>query len=151
MREKYLPKLLRSIKTGKGLIKLINNLKKNRSNEKVKEKKRSSLTKKQRLLIFNKTDGRCHICGIELDINEYQADHVKAHSAGGLHSENNYLPSCFTCNNYRWHYTPEEIQIILKMGVWAKTKATGDTSFGLEMANKFVKYEMGVRKRRKKQ
>ncbi len=96
MREKYLPKLLRSIKTGKGLIKLINNLKKNRSNEKVKEKKRSSLTKKQRLLIFNKTDGRCHICGIELDINEYQADHVKAHSAGGLHSENNYLPSCFT-------------------------------------------------------
>ena len=143
------PKLLRSIKTGKGLIKLINNLKLNRRKEKVKNRKRSSLSKKQRELILSKTDARCHICGTKLDSTNFQADHVQSHSAGGNHAENNYLPSCFTCNNYRWHYSSEEIQIILKLGVWAKTKITNDPTFGLEIANSFVKYEMGVRKRRK--
>lgn len=141
-------KLLRSIKTGKGLIKLINNLKITRRREKVKGQKRSSLTKKQRELILAKTDSRCHICGIKLDLTNFQADHVQSHSSGGNHAENNYLPSCFTCNNYRWHYSSEEIQIILKLGVWLKTKITNDTVSGTELANQFVKHEMSVRKRR---
>lgn len=143
-------KLLGSIKTGKGLIKLITNLKKSRKENKISNKKRLSLSKKQRELIMEKTDRRCHICGIELDINNFQADHVISHSAGGMHLENNYLPSCSTCNNYRWHYSSEEIQIILKLGVWAKTKITNDPVLGVEMANEFVKYEMSVRKRKKK-
>ncbi|MGZ5246852.1 MAG: hypothetical protein ACXWV5_07395 [Flavitalea sp.] len=50
--------------------------------------------------------------------------------------------------SYRWHYSPEEIQIILKLGVWAKTKIVNDPVLGMEIANNFVKYEMGVRKRR---
>ena len=141
--------LLRSIKTGKGLIKLINNLKANRKKNKVKPTKRSTLTKKQRETVLSKTDGHCHICGLVLSVNDFQADHVKAHSMGGMHTENNYLPSCSTCNNYRWHYSSEEIQVILKLGVWAKTKIINDAVFGLEIANQFVKYEMGVRKRRK--
>jgi len=141
-------KLFRSIKTGKGLIKLISNLKDDRRKNKVLNKKRAVLTKKQRDLILEKTDSRCHICGIELDSGNFQADHVKPHSSGGLHKENNYLPSCSICNNYRWHYTSEEIQIILRLGVWAKTKIANDYILGLEMVNSFVKYEMGVRKRR---
>lgn len=142
-------KLFRSIKTGKGLIKLINNLKENRRNGKMLNRKRSSLTGEKRRLVLNKTDSRCHICGVELSINNFQADHVKSHSSGGLHAENNYLPSCSTCNNYRWHYTSEEIQIILRLGVWAKTKMVNDPSFGLDIANAFVRYEMGVRKRKR--
>jgi HNH endonuclease len=141
-------KLLRSIKTGKGLIKLINSLKMIRRSEKVKENKRSSLTKKQRTLILAKTDSRCHICGVELISSNFQADHVKPHSAGGTHAENNFLPSCFTCNNYRWHYSSEEIQIILKLGVWLKSKVAKDPLLGLEIANQFVKHEMSLRKSR---
>jgi hypothetical protein len=38
----------------------------------------------------SKTDGRCHVCGIEIELNNFHADHVKAHIAGGLHPENNY-------------------------------------------------------------
>lgn len=143
-------KFLRTIKTGKGLIKLINSLKTIRRREKVKGKKRSSLTKKQRELILSKTDSRCHICGTKLDSTNFQADHVQSHSSGGNHAENNYLPSCFTCNNYRWHYSSEEIQIILKLGVWLKTKITSDSEAGIELANQFVKHEMSVRKRKKK-
>ena len=141
-------RFLRSIKTGKGLIRLIESLKLSRRESKIKTK-RSSLSPLQRKRILAKTDRRCHICGIELGLTEFQADHVKAHSAGGEHNENNYLPACFTCNNYRWHYSPEEIQIILKLGVWAKTKITNDPVFGLKLANAFMKHEMSMRKRRK--
>lgn len=143
-------KLLRSIKTGNGLIKLINNLKLNRKNNKVKNVKRKTLTKKQRQIILDKTNSKCHICGIELDINNFQADHIQSHSSGGAHELNNYLPSCFTCNNYRWHYSSEELQIILKLGVWAKTKAISNTQLGAELAEEFVKHEMKLRKRSKK-
>ena len=79
-------KLLRSIKTGKGLIKLVNNLKLNRRINKIKGVKRSALTKKQRDVVLEKTDGHCHICGIKLG-REWQADHVNPHSAGGVHAE----------------------------------------------------------------
>jgi hypothetical protein len=140
---------LQSAKTGKGLIKLIKNLAQKRRENKIKDKKRHQLTKKQRDIVLSKTDGRCHLCGIELDGKDFQADHVKSYSSGGVHNENNYLPSCSTCNNYRWHYSPEEIQVILKMGVWVKTKVINDPSLGLAIANAFIKYEMGVRRRRK--
>ena len=139
---------LKSLKAGVGLIKLINNLKEDRKAAKLKGLKRSSLSKKSREIVFSKTDGHCHICGIELDINKFQADHVKSHVMGGSSNENNFLPSCGTCNNYRRHFTPEEMTVILKLGVWAKTKIVNDPVFGREMANRFVKHEMGVRKRR---
>ncbi len=142
-------KLLRTIKTGKGLIKLLNNLKLIRRRDKIQGVKRYALTKKQRELVLAKTNAHCHICGIQLTVDAFQADHVKSHCMGGENAENNYLPSCPTCNNYRWHYSPEEIQIILKLGVWAKTKMMNDPDLGLTMANEFVKYEMGVRRKRK--
>ncbi len=81
---------LRSIKTGKGLIKLITSLRVDRRKHKNPDNKRQALTKKQRALILEKTDSRCHVCGIELELNNFHADHVKSHISGGLHTENNY-------------------------------------------------------------
>ena len=150
MKKLFELKLLRSIKTGKGLIKLNTNLRLIRRQEEIKGAKRSALSKKQRVLILGKTNSHCHICGIELDINDSHADHVKPHSAGGDRAENNYLPSCRICNKLRWHYSPEEIQVVLKLGVWAKTKVLDNTELGLEIANQFVKHEMRLRKQRKK-
>ena len=141
-------KLLRSIKTGKGLIKLIKSLQDQRRLHKETLKKIMKLSKKQREAVLAKTNAHCHICGIPLHTT-WQADHVKAHSAGGTHEENNYLPACNTCNNYRWHYSSEEIQIILKLGVWVKTKIATESKLAMEISNEFVKYEMGVRKRKK--
>ena len=148
MRMGFEIKFLKSIKAGVGLIKLINNLKKHRKAAKLKGLKRSSLSKKTREAIFLKTDGLCHICGIELDLQNFQADHVKAHVMGGSNTESNYLPSCPTCNNYRRHFTPEEMTLILKLGVWTKTKIVTDSVIGKEMAKQFVKHDMKVRKRR---
>ena len=143
-------KLLRSIKTRKGLQKLIVSLKSNRKKSKVKDSKRKPLTKKEREAVLAKTDGRCHICGIEIELDNFHADHVRSHITGGVHAENNYLPSCSTCNNLRWHYSSEEIQIILKLGRWLKTKIVNDDEEGLKLAREFVDHEMSLRKKRRK-
>ncbi len=148
MRMKSELQFLRTIKTGKGLINLVHNLRKIRRKASVKGRKRSSLTQAQRESILAKTDSRCHVCGIEIDLHGFHADHVKTHSSGGEHKENNYLPSCQTCNSYRWHFASEELQIILKLGVWVKGKLLADSQLGQKIANEFVKHEMSVRKRR---
>lgn len=151
MRKKRPLQFLKTIKTGKGLLKLVKSLRKIRwkANGRFKGKKRSSLTKVQRQRILEKTNSRCHVCGIEIDLDGFHADHVKAHISGGEHNENNYLPSCQTCNSYRWHFASEELQIILKLGVWTKGQMLRETELGSEIANEFVKHEMKVRKRRK--
>lgn len=52
------------------------------------------LTKNERLLILEKTDCKCHICGQDISLTDFQADHVVSHIRGGTHSVDNYLPSC---------------------------------------------------------
>ncbi len=148
MKQKSELKFLRSIKTGKGLIKLIQNLRKIRQKANVKGIKRLSLTQIQRISILAKTNSRCHVCGVEIELNGFHADHVKTHISGGSHEENNYLPSCQTCNSYRWHFSPEELQIILKLGVWAKGQLLRNTELGQEIADEFIKHEMKVRANR---
>ena len=148
MRKKTELKYLRSIKTGKDLIELVDSLRKLRRKASVKGRQRSSLTQTQRKSILSKTNSRCHVCGVQIKLNAFHADHVKTHSSGGEHEENNYLPSCQTCNSYRWHFAPEELQIILKLGVWAKGQLLRGSNLGQEIANEFIKHEISVRKRR---
>ena len=105
-----------------------------RRNGKLKNPRTAKLSKKQRQEVLNKTNSKCHICGIDLLIDNFQADHVKSHVSGGSSMVDNYLPSCGTCNNYRWHYLPEEIQWILKIGVWAKTQIERETIVGKVVA-----------------
>ena len=141
-------KLLKTIKTGKGLVKLIISLRSHRRLKKIEDVKRHALPKKKREAVLAKTDGRCHVCGIELEVTSFHADHVKSHISGGAHAESNYLPSCSTCNNLRWHYSSEEIQVIMKLGRWLKSKIINDEE-GLLLANQFVNHDMALRKRRK--
>ena len=112
-----------------------------RKNEKKPSKRNSRFTKNERVIIFSKTDGYCHVCGIKLSLDDFQADHVVPHIRGGTHNVENYLPSCFICNNYRWHYIPEELQLILKIGVWAKSEVEKWTPLGNQIAANYVKKE----------
>ena len=108
---------------------------------KVPSKRTGRLTKEERLLILAKTDNKCHICGQVISLTDFHADHVVSHISGGIHRVDNYLPACFICNNDRWHYLPEELQLILKIGVWAKTEIEKKSALGNEMASKFVAKE----------
>lgn len=110
--------------------------------------RRKALTKKQRSIVLSKTDGRCHLCGGIVE-TQWEADHVLCHSGGGQHLEENYLAAHGLCNGYRWDYSPEEFQWVLKIGVWARTLMEKNRSqIGSEMAEEFFKHESNIRKRR---
>lgn len=102
----------------------------------------------ERKQILAKTAGRCHICGGNIGKLAWHADHVLAHSAGGAHSADNYLPAHALCNNYRWDYSPEEFQQILKLGVWTRTQMERRTRFGRDAATAFLAYERTRQARR---
>ena len=129
----------------------INKLKKEREKNKLSSRETYSLTKKERYSILDKTDGKCHVCGKDVDKDKFEADHIKPHSSGGKNNIENFLATCKTCNNYRWHYSPEEIQWILKIGIWAKTKIGQNDKLGSMIADSFVKKEIKRESRRKKQ
>jgi hypothetical protein len=103
--------------------------------------RRDRLSSAERDEILAKTDARCHICGGEIT-SKWNADHVFAHSAGGRHSIDNYLPAHGTCNNYRWDYLPDEFELILKLGVWARTQIEKNTPDGRRISEKFAKHEV---------
>ena len=110
--------------------------------------RRYALTQSERAAIAAKTDGRCHICGGVLDL-VWEADHVVPHSTGGLHRLENYLPAHALCNNYRWSYSPEEFQWVLKIGVWARLVMEQSKPIGRQMTEQFCGYERGRVRRRK--
>ncbi len=120
-----------------------------RKKSKSKNKRSYILTKSERRLIFEKTDGKCHICGQILAQNKFEADHVKSHSQDGSNKIDNFLPSCKTCNNYRWDYLADELQWILKIGVWARTEIERSTITGNLIADNFIKHEIKREKRRR--
>jgi len=111
--------------------------------------KRVALSKTKRLEILKKTDGNCHICGGVIEQDNWQADHVLAHSGGGNNDIENYLPAHRLCNNYRWDYLPEEFHEILRLGVWLRTQIQNKQKVGLEAADKFLKAERVRISRRK--
>ena len=103
--------------------------------------RRSKLTAADRAIVLQKTGGLCHICGGSID-GPWHADHVLAHSGGGQHAADNFLPAHGTCNNYRWDYLPEEFELILKIGVWARTQVEKGTAVGDAIAVGFEAAEL---------
>ena len=110
--------------------------------------KRTQLSKAQRQRIKDKTGGLCHLCGGPVG-DVWQADHVLSHSGGGASTEDNYLPAHSLCNNYRWHYSAEELQQILKLGVWVRTQIQKLTVVGRLVGERFLSHERQRLRRRK--
>jgi hypothetical protein len=109
---------------------------------------RQILSAAERREILAKTAGRCHICGGAIE-GAWQADHVLAHSGGGSHIADNYLPAHALCNNYRWDYSSEEFQHILKLGVWIRTQIERKSSIGRTVATAYLAYDAGRARRRR--
>jgi hypothetical protein len=77
------------------------------------------------------------------------ADHVLAHSGGGEHDVDNYLSAHALCNNYRWDYSADEFQYILKLGVWLRTQIELAKPVGRLAAKHFVAHEKKRQGRRR--
>ena len=111
---------------------------------------RSALSTNQRKEILAKTGNRCHVCGIKIKRSEsWHADHILPHSGGGEGTIDNYLPSCALCNKYRWHMLPEEVQAVLKLGVFVKNEIEKNTPLCQTVAEQYVKKELRRQKRLK--
>jgi hypothetical protein len=110
---------------------------------------RESLSADDRRQVFAKTGGRCHICGGVIEGN-WAADYLDSHCVAGPHTLDNYLPAHPSCNNYRWFYGPEELQWILKLGVWLRNLIERKTTLGRRASHAFWKYEC-IRILRRKQ
>jgi 5-methylcytosine-specific restriction endonuclease McrA len=103
---------------------------------------RQSPTPHQRNAILSKTGSRCHICGGRIETDDaWQVDHLVPHAVGGDDLIENYLPAHSMCNNYRWHYSPEEFQWILKLGIWMRTRIEKHDRAAMALAERFVKDE----------
>lgn len=74
--------------------------------------KHKSLTKSQRLEVYNKYNGHCAYCGCKLEYKDMQVDHLlplywseKVSGVGldrkDLDSFENYMPACKSCNFYK--------------------------------------------------
>jgi hypothetical protein len=59
------------------------------------------------------------------------------------------LPAHFLCNNYRWDYSAEEFQQILKLGVWIRTQIERESTVGRLAARYFLVHETARQRRRK--
>jgi len=65
------------------------------------------IKKADRLIVFNKYNGRCAYCGVDLLLNRFHVDHIIARQRGrigdprvinGRNHIENYNPSCPSCN-----------------------------------------------------
>jgi len=108
------------------------------------------LSPADRCAVLAKTSSRCHICGGEIEGTRWHADHVKAHITGAEHEVANYLPVHAICNNYRWDYSSDEFQWILKLGVWLRSEVERETRIGRAAGEKFTGYDAGRAARRER-
>ena len=98
--------------------------------------------KLDRSAILEKTAGRCHICGGHIDSHSYwEADHVFPSSGGGPSDIGNYLAAHGLCNTAKWDQSGEELQWVLKIGVWAKKQMEGSSELGGRMLSLFWNHE----------
>ena len=54
-----------------------------------------------RVIIFNKTEGVCYICGEKLELKRFTIDHVIPISKGGLNVLSNKMPAHRDCNSIK--------------------------------------------------
>lgn len=67
----------------------------------MEQRKRRKLSKQEREIIYQKTNGHCAYCGCELEFKNMQADHVQPFILGGSEDIDNFMPSCRSCNHYK--------------------------------------------------
>lgn len=78
-----------------------------------------ALKKEVRLAVYNKLNGHCGYCGLEIKYEQMQVDHIipKAGHGGGLYGFekgaddfDNLMPACRRCNNWKNVFSVEQFR-----------------------------------------
>ena len=85
--------------------------------EKVPEKKaavkmtsqRRCFSQNERTAVYNKSEGRCAICGKFVPFESFTVDHIIPLAKGGSNDMSNLQCACKTCNRIKQDILPEEL------------------------------------------
>jgi 5-methylcytosine-specific restriction endonuclease McrA len=69
----------------------------------------------QRNAIYNRDNGNCHYCGIELIFKGFHVDHKKPWSKGGQTTLDNLVASCYMCNGAKSNMDYQKFKILLEI------------------------------------
>ncbi len=72
--------------------------------------KRKAFKSHKRQRIYNKTQGRCGYCGVNLAPDNFQVDHIHPLARGGTNLDINLVASCETCNKSKGKMTVSEFK-----------------------------------------
>ncbi len=72
--------------------------------------KRKAFKSHKRQRIYNKTSGHCGYCGIRLEIDGFQIDHIYPLCRGGSNLDINLVASCPLCNKSKGKMTVVEFK-----------------------------------------
>ena len=72
--------------------------------------KRKAFKSHKRQRIYNKTNGRCGYCGVKLETDAFEVDHIYPLSKGGSNLDVNLIASCNLCNKTKGKMTVTEFK-----------------------------------------
>lgn len=75
-----------------------------------KKLKRKQYSKEVRMMLYNKADGRCQLCGRKILFESMTLDHVIPLKMGGEDNVNNLQIACEICNSSKASYLPDDFQ-----------------------------------------
>ena len=105
---------------------------------------RRKLTKKERKEIYDKMQGRCAYCGIMLNIEDMQVDHVIPLHRGGTNDMSNLVPACRGCNHYKSTLTLEEFRKMI-IAISDRLMLHGSAAYKLALRIGLIKVDECVR------
>ena len=69
---------------------------------------KKSYSDEERKIIYNKSGGRCELCGQRLLFEEMTLDHIVPLSMGGEDSMENLQTACYACNQFKSNILPDD-------------------------------------------
>jgi hypothetical protein len=89
---------------------------------------RRTFTREEKMFVYNKANGRCQLCGKQLNINKISVDHIIPLAKGGLNDLDNLQLACSSCNEFKGCLYPEEyVDKIKEILIYQMEKKNGNS------------------------
>ncbi|RKI87876.1 HNH endonuclease [Parablautia intestinalis] len=88
--------------------------------------RRKRYSDEEREIIYNKSGGRCELCGQRLLLENMTLDHIVPLSMGGGESMENLQAACYACNQFKSNILPDDfMDRIIKIFLYQTEKKCG--------------------------
>lgn len=99
-----------------------------------------SIATNLRASIWERDNGRCHICGRTIDWAWYECGHIVDRSHGGINHPSNLVVMCRPCNQVKpGHATRAEYNAWIDSGAWMTAVLSGMEANGMPWSPELFK------------